>query len=217
MKSTKLLMLSLFFTAITAFIACNSEQEKDRVAVSNLKSYVDSVNNTTAVYTKEKWTEISKEYQDKSSQINEENLTEEQKKDLASAQKKYDDLKTKYEAEITKKEAELNTKTKLRAALFGEGKVGDDMNFAFVNADNALSVYTTFVDVVDKNKKVYSREDWDEVKVLYEALDTRKNEIEKDLASKDNVKIAKEKVKIASIFAVRRPLAKADENADAKK
>ena len=73
------------------------------------------------------------------------------------------------------------------------------------------------MDVVDKNKKVYSREDWDEVKVLYEALDNRKNEIEKELASKDNVKIAKEKVKIASIFAVRRPLAKADENADAKK
>lgn len=221
MKSTKLLILSLFFTAITAFIACNSEGEKDRVAVNNLKAYVDSVHNTTAVYTKDKWTEISKEYQDKSSQINEENLSEEQKKELATAQKKYDDLKVKYEAEITKKEAEMNSeitsKTKLRNELFGEGKVGNDMSFSWVTASNILSVYTTFVDVVDRNKKIYSREDWDEVKVLYEALDTRKNEVEKELASKDNAKIAKEKVKIASIFAIRRPLAKADENADAKK
>jgi hypothetical protein len=39
----------------------------------------------------------------------------------------------------------------------------------------------------------YTREDWDEIKVLYEALDTRKNTVEKDLASSDNMKIAGKK------------------------
>ena len=55
-----------------------------------------------------------------------------------------------------------------------------------------LSVYDRFVNTVKENREKYSSEDWDEIKTLYEALDTRKNEIEKDLqGSNDNLKIAK--------------------------
>jgi hypothetical protein len=209
----------LFFASILLFTiaACNSETEKNGMAVNNLKTYVDSVNNTSISYTRASWDKLSEGYQERSSQVNEEELTEEQKKEYEATQKKYDAIKTKYEAAISKQDAEINSKRKLRAALFGEGKPGDDMNFSFVTAGNILSVYQQFADVVQANKKVYSREDWDEVKLLYEALDTRKNEVEKDLASKDNFKIAKEKIKISTIFATRRPLAKAEENADAKK
>jgi hypothetical protein len=70
---------------------------------------------------------------------------------------------------------------------------------------------------VKKNQNSYSREDWDEIKVLYEALDTRKNEIEKDLPSSDNLKIAKLKVQFAAIKSVKRPLSKVEENEEAKK
>ena len=73
------------------------------------------------------------------------------------------------------------------------------------------------MNTVKDNQGKYSREDWDEIKVLYEALDTRKNEIEKDLATSDNLKIAKLKVEFATIKAVKRPMSKIDENDDAKK
>jgi len=52
--------------------------------------------------------------------------------------------------------------------------------------------------------------------VLYEALDTRKNEVEKNLSTKDNLKIAKEKIRFASIESIERPLSKVSENSDAK-
>lgn len=213
----KRFQLFLAAAAFSTAVACNSDSDTNRVALTNLKSYVDSVENTNVSYTKDNWTKVSEGYQERSSAVTEEKLTDEQKKEYADAQKKYDKVKTKYETAIAKADSEINSKKKLRAALFGDGKLGDDMSFAFVTAQNIRSVYEQFADVVEKNKKDYSREDWDEVKVLYEALDTRKNEVEKDLAGKDNLKIAKEKVKLASIFAVRRPLAKADENADAKK
>ena len=66
------------------------------------------------------------------------------------------------------------------------------------------------------NKDNYTREDWDEIKVLYEALDTRKNAVEKDLSGSDNLKIAGLKVRFASIKATHRGGTKGAENEAAK-
>jgi hypothetical protein len=59
----------------------------------------------------------------------------------------------------------------MRNSLFGEGKIGEDMNF-----DQRQYPQRTrqFVHTVEDNKDNYSREDWDEVKLMYEALDSRK-------------------------------------------
>ena len=91
------------------------------------------------------------------------------------------------------------------------------MKFEFVTGANILGVYKNFVDVVADNKKLYSREDWDEINVLYEALDSRKNAVEKDLASSDNLKIAGLKIRFASIAATHRGGTKVKENAESKK
>jgi len=109
-------------------------------------------------------------------------------------------------------------KQAIRDAYFGAGKIGEDMSFAWVNKDNILKVYNDFYNEFDKNKDNYSREDFDEVKALYEALDSRKNTVENEgLSSKDNRKIAELKLKFGPKFKWNRMGAKADENADAKK
>lgn len=103
-------------------------------------------------------------------------------------------------------------------ALFGADYLADDMKFAWVNKDNILSVYDQFVSTVQKNKDSYSREDWDEIKLMYEALDTRKNTVEKNgLSSSDNSKIASLKFKFAPMYKLNRMGAKSEENAEAKK
>ena len=90
------------------------------------------------------------------------------------------------------------------------------MKFEFVTAQNILGVYKNFVNTVADNKGNYTREDWDEIKVLYEALDTRKNAVEKDLASRDNMKIAGLKIRFATIKALHRGGTKSEENHDEK-
>jgi hypothetical protein len=53
---------------------------------------------------------------------------------------------------------------------------------------------------------------------MYEALDSRKNTVEKEgLSSKDNLKIAGLKIKFAAMAKVNRVGAKGDEMAEAKK
>jgi hypothetical protein len=111
----------------------------------------------------------------------------------------------------------VTPKQKLRNALFGEGKIGDDMSFDWVNASNIHSVYQTFVHTAEDNKDSYSREDWDEIKLMYEALDSRKNTVEKEgLTKEDNRKIAGLKFKFAPMLKVNRMGAKSEEMSKAK-
>jgi len=145
-------------------------------------------------------------------------------KDKQAAEEKISASKAKYETVKANVKTQMaasmkpNPKQQLRNALFGEGKIGDDMNFDWVNKDNIHDVYQQFVHTAEDNKDKYSREDWDEVKLMYEALDSRKNTVEKEgLSSKDNLKIAGLKIKFAAMEKVNRIGAKSDEMSEAKK
>ena len=198
----------------------NEANEQAKTTNEELVEYVDSVKNATPVYTDSVWMVIDKGYQERAikAEASLANLKEEDKVKTEESKAKYAELKATYETEITKANEDkiLVQKQKLRNTLFGEGKIGSDMSFNFVTAQNAREVYHNFVEAVAANKEVYSREDWDEVKVLYEALDNRKNAIEKNLAGKDNLAIAGDKVRFAAINSVNRPSSKIEENSEAK-
>lgn len=203
------------------FSACNNSNDEAKQDANALAMYVDSVDQVTPVYTTAYWADIDNGYKVRVEKA-EKNITAMSAEDKAKAEAskaKYELLKAKYELAIKEKEAAAavpDSRQVLRSKLFGEGKIGSDMKFGFVTANNIKDVYEKFVNAVDDNKNEYSREDWDEIKTLYEALDTRKNEVEKDVATNDNLRIAALKVKFAAIKSVKRPAAKADENIKSK-
>ncbi len=212
--------------ATIGFTACDAKKETKHAEV--LTTYVDSVEGVTPVYTTANWTAIDNGYQLRLTEAEKEYaaLDAEGKAKADASKAKYEALKAKYELKL--KEAEMKTTMEanantapnfrkvLRDRLFGEGKIGDDMQFGYVTGDNIRSVYSNFVDVVADNKNNFTREDWDEINVLYEALDTRKNKVEKDLATKDNLAIAGMKIRFASIAATHRGGTKVKENTEAK-
>ena len=216
MKKTTLILSAALLVGMTA---CEKKSE-DQAAANDLNVYVDSVSNVTPVYTDSNWVIIDNGYQARAVKAEAAlaTLKEEDKAKTEASKVKYAELKAEYETEIQKSKDEkvASDKQKLRNNLFGEGKIGADMSFDFVTGENALAVYQGFVDAVAANKDNYSREDWDEIKVLYEALDTRKNAIEKDLSGKDNFAIAKHKVRFVEIHAAHRSTSKVSENAESK-
>lgn len=223
MINSKLFLAGLMLTA--GISACQSGNKEAKQHVETLSAYVDSVEQATPVYTTANWKTIENEYQQRLAMADKDTaaLNEEYKAKAEASKAKYEALKAKYELAIKEQEDKMTASTNnnyrkiLRDRLFGEGKIGDDMNFSFVNAGNILSVYKNFVNTVADNKDKYSREDWDEIKVLYEALDNRKNTVEKEgLKGSDNLKIATLKVKFVAIKALNRPGAKVEENAEAK-
>ncbi|KAF2079171.1 DUF6565 domain-containing protein [Flavobacterium sharifuzzamanii] len=206
---------------VLGFASCKDEkQEKAQKTVENYVIYVDSVKNVAASDLKDNWKSVEAEY-DRRSQDAQAALAD--IKDNAAATEKVNASKIKYEEFKNEMTAQFapptpSPKQQLRDALFGAGKIGDDMSFNWVNAQNIHSVYQQFVHTVENNKDRYSREDWDEIKLMYEALDSRKNTVEKEgLSAEDNRKIAGLKIKFAPMYTVNRMGAKSEENKDAKK
>ena len=197
--------------------SCKGEKETQaEKTVDNYVVYVDSLENVSSEEAMANWQTIEANYELRSSQA-ETALAD--LKDDAKAKEKLEASRMKYEAMKTKMQDAMPTKSQtMRNSLFGEGKVGEDMSFAWVNAANIHDVYQQFVHTVEDNKDSYSREDWDEIKMMYEALDSRKNTVEKEgLSSEDNRKIAGLKLKFAPMYTVNRMGAKSEEMDAAKK
>ncbi|MGO4822610.1 MULTISPECIES: hypothetical protein [unclassified Flavobacterium] len=216
---SKKLVLGLAVIAL-GFTSCKGEKEKEaEKTVDTYVVYVDSLENVAAEDAKANWQAIEATYELKSNQA-ETALSD--LKDDQKAKEKIEASKMKYEAMKAKMQAEMEAaapspKQTMRNSLFGEGKVGDDMDFSWVNASNIHGVYQQFVHTVEDNKDKYSREDWDEIKLMYEALDSRKNTVEKEgLSSEDNRKIAGLKLKFAPMYTVNRMGAKSEEMEKAK-
>ncbi len=203
-----------------SFTSCKDEkQEQAKKTIDAYVTYVDSVKNVNADELKADWKDVDAEYNRRAENAQ---LALADLKDNTAETERINESKIKYEEFKTGMAATLappavSPKQQLRNALFGEGKIGDDMSFAWVNAQNIHNVYQQFVHTVENNKDSYSREDWDEIKLMYEALDSRKNTVEKEgLSSEDNRKISGLKLKFAPMYTVNRMGAKSGEMKRAK-
>lgn len=218
MKKINLLITAAIFAM--AFTACQSTPTEAEQDAANFNQYVDSIENLSPVYTTSNWTALNDGYQARITKTESTmtTLSAAEKEKIEASKIRYATLKTNYEVKI--KEVEVPVKPSYRIALrnglFGEGVVGDDMSFSFVTGANLLTTFRNFVNTVSDNRDLYSREDWDEIKVLYEALDTRKNTVEKDAPRGDNTKIAGLKIKFAGIKGTNRGGTKGEENREAK-
>ena len=204
---------------VLGFTSCKDEkQEQAEKKIDSYVAYVDSVKNVKTDDLKADWAAVEAEYDRRAEEAQ---LALADIKDNSVATEKINTSKVKYE-EFKDEMTALFTpapssKQQLRNALFGEGKIGEDMSFSWVNAQNIHSVYQQFVHTVENNKDSYSREDWDEIKLMYEALDSRKNTVEKEgLSSEDNRKISGLKLKFAPMYTLNRMGAKTEEMEEAK-
>ena len=200
------------------------KNEKLEAATENVEtysSYVDSISNLDLDVANSNWTNIENGYNNHNSKALT-NLDELKEKESEALNDDIDDSTVIFEAykvELAEKQQQelLTQKNNFRLSLLGKNYTNQDMKFEWINKDNILSVYQNFVNTVEANKDNYSREDWDEIKLLYEAVDTRKNTVENEgLTSSDNRKIAGLKLKFAPMYTFNRMGAKSEENAKAK-
>ena len=216
MKNLKFLLITL--ASGVALISCKDEKltnaEKEVVAY---EMYVDSLNNVALSDMKTNWDSVENDHERRkiAAEVALQDL--EDREELEGKMLVSSDKYELYKASYLAQQPKAATKSVVRTALFGSEDIGDDMEFAWVNKDNILRVYDNFTSTVEKNKDTYSREDWDEIKLYYEALDTRKNTVENEgLSGSDNMKIASIKFKFAPLLKANRMGSKAEENSEAK-
>lgn len=216
MKRLNLLLGAVLVAAGATSCKTDTEQMAEK-NIDRYESYVDSIGNLDATERSANWAQIEAEYQ---ARLAEAEAALSEAKESQNAETRINDTKTKYEnvKTETEKEAKETAADALVVSYFGpDNMVGDDLNFNWVNKDNILSVYQNFVDTFNKNKDSYTRQDFDKIKAWYEAIDARKNTVEKEgLSSEDNRKIAALKLEFAPKFKWERMTAKGEENQEAK-
>jgi hypothetical protein len=164
----KKVVLMLSCLATMSFVACEKKNDEAKVSREELRNYVDSVKKADAEYTENYLANVEAGYKARLARAEAATVNdEEEKKKVDDAIEDFEDYKAKYNEEYQKKKNEevYAKKQAFRDALFGAGKIGADISFAWVNAQNIRGVYENFVNVVEANKDNYTREDWDEVHV----------------------------------------------------
>lgn len=222
----KKLVVGIFAILSASISSCKSNSQKEaEVAVSRYEKFTDSVSKLSFENAKTNWKTIESKFAVVTENADKTLMEHENRTDATErmqfAKSKYDEVQADIEADLdaamNPTENKVNRSKELRIAYFKAENVGENLNFKWVNKNNILAVYQDFVAEFNKNKDLYSREDFDQIKMMYEALDTQKNQVEKEgLSSEDNRKIAALKLKFGPTFKWERMGAKSDENADAK-
>ncbi len=224
MKNLKLIIVLVILTA-TVTSCKNTEREQQYASVDAYEAYVDSISNVGMEDLSDRWDEIEATATQRKNEAenqlqsirNDDKLKDQYQQKVYSTNERYDDFRKNIISERERIEAS-NATQNLRNSLFRNTTIGDNRNFDWVNKDNILATYDHFVNTVSDNKDNYTREEWDEIKMLYEALDSRKNTVENEgLTAEDNRKIAALKIKFAPMYKINRFEAKNEENAESKK
>ena len=176
--------IGLFSMFLIVMVSCKDvENELANKRISALEIYVDSLKEVSTENRQANWDKIAADFDKKALEakvaigsLKEDEKTNFQTK-VDAATEKYADFKlnvqSKHEKSIVVTKPKPNQN--LRDRLFGAGKIGEDMNFFWVNKNNILKTYDIFFQAYKVNKATFSCEDYDELKVMYDALDTRKN------------------------------------------
>lgn len=213
-------LISIIWTLCLVFTSCKDvENELARQNVDEYTSYVDSISNLKFAEAGSNWKNIEKGHDRYKSAANA-NLVdtkenENLKNDIDEASLKFQEFKL----ELDDKEGKAISmrKDNLRMSLLGETYPNRDMKFEWINKDNILNVYQSFIDTAISNKNNYSKEDWDEIKLIYDAINIRKNTVENEgLTTSDNTRIAGLKLKFAPVYTLNKLSATSEDNAKVK-
>lgn len=202
----------LFLGAVivaAGFTSCKNETEQ--TAEKNIDRYVvyvDSIERLDAAERSANWAAIEAEYERR---LAEADAAMADMKDNEEVRTRIEETKTRYVTVRTESQSGANTTTTTTetettgaaggnaaaVALFGNG----DTSFAWVNKDNILATYNKFYETYKSNADNYTKDEHNQIKAWYEALDERKNVVEKEgLSAEDNRKIAGLKLKFAPTF-----------------
>ncbi len=169
-KVIKIGALTMMFIGV---ISCNDKNaEQAQKKVDSYVMYVDSLGNVETKEVKNNWAAVESQYRMRVSEAEtalvDVKENEDLKVKLEASKVKYDLLKAQVDAEIQKEALANNPNQKLRNMFFGEGKIGEDMNFSWVNKDNILKVYDETILIEEKDyikaleeqsyKKVFGRQ-----------------------------------------------------------
>jgi hypothetical protein len=194
------------FLALLIIGCVDEKKENARKAAENYRRFIDSLYLVELDKAISNWSKIEADYNTRKfralSFIEELKADDEVlNNDINETTLKFENYKIRLDKR--RYQNKLIQQHKFRTSLFGRSYSKLDKKFKWINKNNILEVYQNFIDTVIENKAKYTIEDWKEIRLLYEAMDIRKNTVEKEgLTNSDNQKIADLKLIFEPIYKV---------------
>ena len=194
-------LLPLFGLCAFIFTACDQNAQKKK-NIDNLQTYVRNHNDSLELYADTNWDSLDNEFRLKQAAIDDTaKLNEEMRQSYYKSLSDWNTFKTNYTIKKQEK-GKLAQMDSLRKSLTLDGVRTD---YADLTAANLLAEYEHFVNTVEANKDMYTKEQWTVINVTWKGLKGRNREIEKDVAAGDAAKILKLQIKYIAIKATNRP------------
>lgn len=150
------------------------------------------------------WREYDSAYQEHATGVEEnlEYLSEENKAEYDRMQGEYENRRSMYEQRSAEEDNNIDENSisgRMYVAVDIVDPNPDNVEFSKVTAENLRETYKNFVDYIESNKGEMTDEDWENAEIIWEALNLRKNEVEKDIPTEDNVAIGTLKVEYGAL------------------
>jgi len=202
--------LSIFVIlfAIFVFSACSDKGRTQlQRSLTEFKMYVKEHKEAADKYAEEKWEDIEKEYQEKKADLDKQadKMDKEMKQSYANAVADWEEFKNDMESKREAKHQEKQSR-ELKKTLAPEYIKTDMSN---ITGKNIVMVYKHFFEVIEKNKEVYTREEWTVANDYWNDLNAIREKLEEKnaISKEDNREINDIRIKYGATRALNKPFA----------
>jgi hypothetical protein len=202
-----LMLVTTLFSGILLISCSDSGKERANKQLNEFRSYVKEKKESTEEYTEEKWENVESDYNRKKAELEKDadKLDKDMKQSYANSVAEWEEFKHDVAA---KKEARQREKAvaDLKKTIAPDYVMTDMSN---ITGKNIAEIYTYFYRAVEKNKDVYTKEEWTTVNDYWKNLNDIKDRLDnqKAISKADNKTINEIRVKYAATKALNKPFA----------
>jgi hypothetical protein len=166
-----------------SFSGCTATREQEVEGdLNEFRSWVSTQTSNVAERTEEDWQRTKADFQRRTAE-----LDQKQGKFSDKLRADYEELK----AEFKKRDEERGKMAERRSELskWEQDLLGTYAEPSSINAGNVQQAYVTFMDNVRSSHEVWDNEDWEMAKMVLEELNKRKEALDEEIPTEDEVKI----------------------------
>jgi hypothetical protein len=197
----------LVLSAIFLSSCSDKGREQTQKSLTEFKIYVKEHKEAADKYAEEKWEDIEKEYEDKKADLdkNVQDMDKEMKQSYANAVADWEEFKNDLDSRAKAKQQEKKA-TELKHT-FAPDYIKTDMSN--ISGKNIVIVYTHFFNVIEKNKEVYTKEEWVIANDYWNTLNDIRDRLDeqKAISKEDNRDINEIRIKYGATKALNKPFA----------
>ncbi|NDK56014.1 hypothetical protein [Pontibacter fetidus] len=182
MKNVTLYLLGWCFCVIALLSSCSASKEtKVEDELGDFRNWISQTTSNISDRTEEDWKKAKSDFATRTQELDvkQENFSDELKQDYQNLKQQFNDADKQYE----------ESRRAARLTEWEQKLLGSYADKSTITRENVRQVYITFMENVRSQRSNWTDQDWEMAKMVMQTLNDRKDEVDEDLPTDDEVKI----------------------------